>query len=241
MIRTLIVEDNKKSAELLKSFISNLFCDIEIVGIAATVDEAVSIIYNQKPSLVFLDINLQHESGFDVLKKTNTDEYVLIVTTAYSEYSLQAIKNSAIDYILKPYDIEELKVAVAKAKKQIELKQITDSTTIIEKLNDRIFISTLEGLIFIKIDEIVCVAADSSYSEFHLINGKKEISSKSLSVYEDILKDHLFIRVHKSYLINLKHIKKYQRGRGGYVCMANDMVVKVGESKKDELMKYLML
>lgn len=243
MIKALIIEDNKKSAELLKGYVVNLFSDIEIIGIANTVDKAVDLIYENKPSLIFLDINLQLESGFDVLKKTNNDDYEVIVTTAYSEYSLQAIKNSAIDYILKPYDVEELKSAVGKVRKQIELKQLSRnvSNNQHERLDDRIFIPTLDGLIFVIVDEIVCVAADSSYSEFHMTNGSKIISSKGLSVYEEILKNRFFIRVHKSYLINLKHIKKYQRGRSGCLTMVNGMTIKVGDSKKDELLKYLMV
>jgi len=243
MIKTLIVEDNKKSAELLKSYISNLFNDLELIGIANNLDEAVNLIFQERPSLVFLDINLQQESGFDVLKKTNAEEYEIIITTAYSEYTLQAIKNSAIDYILKPYDIEELKNAVSKARKQIELKKSPQNQQNIQtdKLDDRVFISTTEGLIFIKIDEIVFISADSNYSEFHLVNGSKVVSSKRLSIYEEMLKNRLFVRVHKSYLINLKHVKKYQRGRGGYLCMTNGLIIKVGDSKKDEILKYLVL
>lgn len=243
MIKTLIVEDNKKSAELLKSYISNLFNDLELIGIANNLDEAVNLIFQKRPSLVFLDINLQQESGFDLLKKTNAEEYEIIITTAYSEYTLQAIKNSAIDYILKPYDIEELKNAVNKARKQIELKKAPHNQQNIQtdKLDDRVFISTTEGLIFIKLDEIVCISADSSYSEFHLVNGSKVVSSKRLSIYEEMLKNRLFVRVHKSYLINLKHVKKYQRGRGGYLCMSNGLIIKVGDSKKDEILKYLVL
>jgi two-component system LytT family response regulator len=241
MIKALIVEDNSKSAELLKNYLCCLFSDMELIGIANDVESAVNLIYTERPSLVFLDVNLQAESGFDVLRRTNTDEFVVIVTTAYSEYSLQAIKNSAIDYILKPYDVEELKVAVNKARKQIELKRTSQNPLNNDKLDDRIFISTVDGLIFIKIDEVVCIAADTSYSEFYLADGKRIVSSKSISVYEEYLKNRLFVRVHKSYLINLKYIKSYQRGRGGHVCMSNGMHIKVGESKKDELLKYLMI
>ena len=239
MIRTLIVEDNKKSAELLVNYISNLFKDLEIIGIAKNVDEAVAIIYQEKPTLVFLDINLQEESGFDVLKRTNSEEYEIIVTTAYSEYSLQAIKASAVDYILKPYDVEELKNAVKKAKNQLELKSSKETVHDNQSLTDRIFIPTLDGLILLLIDDVVCVSADSSYSEFHTVQGKKVVSSKRLSVYEDMLKPNLFVRVHKSHLVNLKHVTKYQRGRGGYLSMSNGMVVNVGESKKEELLRYL--
>jgi two-component system LytT family response regulator len=239
MIKTLIVEDNKKSAELLVSYISNLFCDLDVIGVAKNVEEAVSLIYREKPSIVFLDINLQEESGFDVLKQTNSDEYEVIITTAYSEYSLQAIKASAVDYILKPYDVEELKGAVKKAKNQLELKNGKRDQPDSQILDDRVFISTLDGLIFLLIDDIVCISADSSYSEFHTVEGKKVVSSKSLSVYEDLLRSKLFVRVHKSSLVNLKHVKKYHRGRGGYLIMSNGMSVNVGESKKDELLRYL--
>jgi two-component system LytT family response regulator len=239
MIKTLIVEDNSKSAELLSSYLANLFCDLQLIGIAKNVDQAVELIYQEKPSIVFLDINLQQEIGFDVLKRTNSDDYVVIVTTAFSEYSLQAIKASAVDYILKPYDIEELKNAVRKAKNQLELKKSQKANTPVGALDDRIFVPTLDGLIFIMINDIVCVTADTSYSEFHTIDRKKVVSSKGLSTYEELLIPHLFFRAHKSHLINLKHIAKYHRGRGGYLVMTNGMVVKVGESKKDELMKYL--
>jgi two-component system, LytTR family, response regulator len=239
MIKTLIVEDNRKSAELLSTYVTNLFSDLKIVGVAKNVEEAVSIIYLEKPNLIFLDINLQEESGFDVLKQTNSDDYEVIITTAYSEYSLQAIKISAIDYILKPYDIEELKEAVKKAKNQLDLKKGAKDSEEPQSLDDRIFIPTLEGLILVLIDDIVCISADSSYSVFHTMEGKKIVSSKSLSVYDELLQSKLFLRVHKSHLVNLKHVKKYHRGRGGYLCMTNGITVNVGESRKDELLRYL--
>lgn len=240
MIKTLIVEDNSKSAQLLSGYLTNLFADLQLVGIASNVDDAVELIYHQKPSIVFLDINLQEESGFDVLKRTNTDDFEVIVTTAYSEYSLQAIKASAVDYILKPYDIEELKNAVRKARAQLELKG-TRSNQQPNALDDRVFIPTLDGLIFIMIDDIVFIKADTNYSEFHTVDGKKVVSSKGLSTYEELLKAKLFVRVHKSSLVNLKHVVKYQRGRGAYLTMSNGMTVKVGESKKDELLNYLKI
>lgn len=241
MIKTLIVEDNTKSAQLLSGYLTNLFTDLHLVGIASNVDDAVEKIYQEKPSLVFLDINLQEESGFDVLKRTNTDEFEIIVTTAYSEYSLQAIKASAVDYILKPYDIEELKEAVRKAKAQLALKGKKSNQQQNNALDDRVFIPTLEGLIFIMIDDIVCVKADTNYSEFHTVEGKKIVSSKGLSTYEELLKPKLFVRVHKSSLVNLRHVVKYHRGRGAYLTMSNGMTVKVGESKKDELINYLKI
>jgi len=243
MIKTAIVEDNYKSAELLESHIANLFTDLKIVGLAETIDEALKLIYNEKPELIFLDINLNDECGFDILNKTNTDEYEFIITTAYSDYAIRAIKNSAIDFILKPYEVEELKSAVDKARKKIEFKRMSIDApkTNSNKLIDRLFVSVSNELIVIKIDEIVFVEGDSSYSEFHMINGTKIVSSKRLAIYEDHLKNHLFVRVHKSYLVNLNYIKKYQRGRGGYLCMSNGKSIKVSENKKEELLKYLML
>ncbi len=239
MLKTLIVEDNTKSAELLSGYIKNLFSDLELVGIASNVEQAVELIYSHKPQIVFLDINLQEDSGFDVLKRTNTDDFEVIITTAYSEYSLQAIKASAVDYILKPYDIEELKEAVKKAKSQLDLKKAQGTQQANNTLDDRVFIPTLDGLIFIMIDDIVCIKADTNYSEFYTVDGKKVVSSKGLSTYEEMLKPKLFVRVHKSSIVNLKHVTKYHRGRGAYLTMSNGTTVKVGESKKDELMMYL--
>jgi two-component system, LytTR family, response regulator len=243
MIKTIIIEDNYKSSELLESHIANLFNDLKVVGCAENIDDALKLIYNEKPDLIFLDINLNTECGFDILNKTNTDEFEIIITTSYSDYAIQAIKNSAIDFILKPYEIEELKSAVNKAKKKIALKRsvLNVTNTINDKLIDRIFISTINELIFIKIDEIIFVEGDSSYSEFNMIDGSKVVSSKRLAIYEELLKNHLFVRVHKSYLVNLKYIKKYQRGRGGYLSMTNGKSIKVSENKKEELMKFLMV
>jgi two-component system LytT family response regulator len=240
MIRTLIVEDNQKSATFLKEFLCSLYCDIELIGVANTLDEAVALINGEKPKLVFLDINLNAESGFDIFDKTNSEKFEVIVTTSHSEYALKALKNSAVDYILKPYDAKDLKEAIAKARKKLEQRDLLNSakSNTPEKFTDRIFISTLDGLICIKIEEIVNIEADSNYSVFYLANGSKIMSSKRLAIYEEMLISQSFVRVHKSSIVNLNHVTKYQRGRSGNLFMSNGTIIKVSENKKDELLKF---
>jgi two-component system LytT family response regulator len=240
MIRALIVEDNQKSAAFLKEYLCSLYCDIEVVGIAKSLDEAIALINGEKPKLVFLDINLNAESGFDIFDKTNSDEFEVIVTTSHSEYALEALKNSAVDYILKPYDAKDLKEAIAKARKKLEQKELLNSAknNTPQKFTDRIFISTLDGLICIKIEDIVNIEADSNYSVFYMANGIKYISSKRLAIYEEMLNSQSFVRVHKSSIVNLNHVTKYQRGRSGNLFMSNGTIIKVSENKKDELLKF---
>lgn len=236
MYSLLIVEDEIKSAELLEVMINKLYTNINIIGKAQNISEAVDIIKNKGPQIVFLDINLNSESGFEILKRTNQDEYEFIVVSAYDDYTLQALKNSAIDYILKPYDNNELKAAINKAINRIHQKDIIRK----ERFNfNKLPISTIDGTLFIETENIIYIKADSSYSEFYLKDGTKIIASKGLSNFEALLENHHFYRVHKSYLINLKHIIKYQKGRCGSLVMIDNSVVPIAENKKHDVLKTL--
>jgi two-component system LytT family response regulator len=236
MYSLLIIEDEVKSAELLEIMISRLFTDINIIGKVQNVKDAVDIIQSKKPQIILLDINLNSESGFEILKKTNPDEYEFIVVSAYDNYTLQALKNSAIDYILKPFDFDELKLAINKAINRIHEKSFLKK----EKINvNKLPISTIDGTLFIEIENIIYIKADTSYSEFFLKDGAKIIASKSLSNYESILENHHFYRVHKSYMVNLKHIIKYLKGRNGSLVMVDNSVIPIAENKKQEVLKTL--
>ncbi len=236
MFSLLIVEDELKSAELLELMISKLYIDIEIIGKAQTVSDAVDLIQNKKPQIVFLDINLRSESGFEILKKTNQEEYEFIVVSAYDEYTLQALKNSAIDYILKPFDYDELKIAINKAINRIHQKSS------LKKVNfnlSKLPISTADGTLFVEINDIIYIKADASYSEFYIKDGTKIIASKGLSNFESVLENHYFYRIHKSFMVNLKHIIKYQKGRNGSLVMIDNSVIPIAENKKQEVLKIL--
>ena len=236
MYSLLIIEDEIKSAELLEVMIGKLFTNINIIGKAQNVTEAINLIQNKKPQIVFLDINLNLECGFEILQKTNQEEYVFIVVSAYDDYTLQALKNSAIDYLLKPFDFDELKTAINKAISRIHQKSILKKDNFnISKLP----ISTLDGTFFIEIDEIIYIKADTSYSEFFLKDGTQIIASKGLSNFENVLENHHFYRIHKSYMVNLNHIIKYQKGRNGSFVMIDNSVIPIAENKKQEVLKIL--
>lgn len=238
MYKALIVEDEKYSATVLEEMTSALFNDIEIVGIATNVDEAVKIIHQEKPNIIFLDINLGARSGFEIIKQTNHNNYEIIVTTAHSEHAIEAIKNSSIDFILKPFDFEELKCAVIKAKEQLALKNKSNlQLESIEK--DKISIPTNNGIYFVELRNILYIKADSCYSEFYLMNNEKKLASKLLSYYENILNGSGFLRVHKSYIINVEHIKRFQKGRTSFVELSDGTEIPIADNKKQEIMRVI--
>lgn len=235
MYKALIIEDEINSANVLKEMVTSIFNDIHVIGIANNRDEAIKMVHKCKPNIVFLDINLGAQSGFEVLKATNTEAFEVIVITAHSEYAIEAIKNSAVDYILKPFDFEELKEAINKAKEKLEVKQ--ENTQALEKNADKITITNTDGIKFININDIIYIKADSCYSEFYLQNNEKEVSTKSLAYYEKLLCNHFFMRTHKSYIVNLKYVKGYSKGRSGVLYLSNGEELPISESKKQELIK----
>ncbi len=240
MTKALIIEDIKKTAELLNQMLLSLFDDLEIVGIANNVKEGIDLIHKQKPEIVFLDINLNKEIGFDILKQTNRKNYEIIVTTAHSEHAIQSIKETAVDFLLKPYDFDELMNAVEKAQKKIELKKQLNQKLTVSKKKEKLSVPTMEGLIFVELDQIIFIQANEGYTEIILQDKSKIVSSKRLTYYEELLDKKYFFRVHKSYLINLDFVKKYQRGRSGCVTMANDTLIPVAENKKKILLDILI-
>ena len=246
MIRTLIVEDEKRSARLLEKLL-NEFCEnIEVAGISYNVPDAYEKVINLKPELVFLDIEMQSETGFDLLKKFSEINFAIIFTTAYEKYALRAIKFSAIDYLLKPIDVADLTLAVSKVE-QYQKKNLLKSNLDVllhnfqNKNNDlqKIALSTSEGLHLISVTDINYCESDGPYTTFYLKNAKPIIVSKHLKEYEELLTPFNFFRIHNSYLINLREIKKYVRGDGGQVEMNDGTLLNVSKSRKDDLVNII--
>jgi two-component system LytT family response regulator len=229
-MRSIIVDDELKSRESLKILLED-FCD--------NVEEGIESISVHKPDVVFLDIQMQRETGFDLLAKIKNIDFEVIFTTAYSEYAIKAFKFSAIDYLLKPIDIEELKRALSKVERKLNgsfsqrLEQLIQNLKPATPQNFKLALPTSDGLVFIKIDQILYCEASSNYTEIYCDDGKKYIVSRTLKEYEDILTEHNFFRIHNSHLINLSCIKKYVRGDGGYVIMNNDAALDVSKRKKE--------
>lgn len=242
MITCILVDDELKSRESLKILIED-FCDnIEVKALCQNVAEAMEAVRLYKPDVVFLDIQLQRETGFDLLTKLDNINFEVIFTTAYSEYAIKAFKFSAIDYLLKPIDIEDLKRAISKVEKCVgdslgqRIQQLMSNLKSSSAENYKLALPTTDGLIFVKVSDILYCEASSNYTEITLMDNKKYIVSRTLKEYEDLLTEYDFFRIHNSFLINLNAVKKYVRGEGGYVIMMNDKSLDVSKRKKESFL-----
>jgi len=239
MLRAIIIDDELKSRESLRILIED-FCDnVAVSASCQNVNEGIEAIEKFKPDVIFLDIQMQRETGFDLLNRLKEINFEVIFTTAYSEYAIKAFKFSAIDYLLKPIDIEELKAGLVKVEKKLNgnisgrLKQMMDNLKGGSIENFKLALPTTEGLLFIRVNDILYCEASSNYTQIFMHDGKKHLVSRTLKEYEDILGESNFFRIHHSYLINLNLIKKYVRGEGGYVVMNNDTSLDVSKRKKE--------
>lgn len=241
----MIVDDELKSRESLSIILQDFFSNVQVVGLCQNVTEAMVHVKEKQPDVVFLDIQMQRETGFDLLTSLQQINFEVVFTTAHSEYAIKAFKFSAIDYLLKPIDLDELRRAIEK----IEEKRNTDIMLRLEQLFlnlkpapgqlSKLGLPTNDGLIFIKTDEIIYCEADSNYTNIYTSDGKKHLISKTLKEYDNLLSEHNFFRIHNSYLINLNCVKKYIRGEGGQVVMSNDVTLDVSKRRKEPFLSKL--
>ncbi|MCC5927704.1 MAG: response regulator transcription factor [Cyclobacteriaceae bacterium] len=242
MIRAILVDDEYKSRENLKMILEEYCPDVQVTGQAGSVTEAIELISSEKPELVFLDIQMKMETGFDLLESIDSINFDIIFVTAYAEFALRAIKFSAVDYVLKPVDIAEFQVAVNKVIKRRSKDQKSDSGKLEILLNNlksdvsdnyKIALPTANGLVFVKLKNIIYLEAESNYTNFHFSDGTKIMVSRTLKEYDEMLSNSGFFRIHKSYLININEIREYVRGEGGYVIMNNNVALDVSKRKKE--------
>jgi two-component system, LytTR family, response regulator len=247
MLNCIIVDDEFKSRESLKALIEGFCEDIKVAAVCQNGAETISAIEEHKPDVVFMDIQLQRETGFDILEKLNKIDFEVIFTTAYSEFAIQAFKFSAIDYLLKPIDISDLRKAVEKARKRTvgNISARMDQLVINLKSNSqkyfKLALPSHDGLVFVNIDDIIYCEASGNYTNIHMDTGQKYIIGRTLKEYEDLLSDRDFFRIHNSYLINLGAIKKYIRGEGGQVVMSNDIYLDVSKLKKKYFLEKIRI
>lgn len=247
MIKALIVDDEGNARETLKMLLDQHTSNVQILGMADSAETAYQMINELQPELVFLDVEMPKGNGFDLLERFNKADFKVIFTTAYGHYAIKAIKFSALDYLLKPIDIDELKMAVQKARDCIvEQRNENESEsikTLIENLNNtnmrKIAIPDLDGITFVDIDDIIRCEADRNYTCIHLESGRKLLSSKVLKEYEKLFADYQFIRLHNSHIINLKHVRRYIKGEGGTVIMSDESSVDVSRRRKSEFLERL--
>lgn len=246
-LKAVIVDDEMHSRETLKNLVQEFCSDVEVVGMAGSVQEALSIIPSALPDLVFLDIELQPGTGFDVLTQLKDLDFDVIFTTAFEQYAIRAVKFSSLDYLLKPIDVEELQQAVDKARKRKnqdiykqQLETLLNNLKQQPELN-KICLATADGIEFVDVEQIIYCKASGSYTTFVLKNSLSVLVSKHLKEYETLLADQRFLRVHNSFLINLKEVKRFVRSDGGYIIMNNDDTVSISRGKKDEFLNIMSL
>lgn len=244
-LRAVIVDDERSSLQNLQQKLAEFCPDIQVIASSEKPEEAILLIRQHKPDVIFLDIEMPRMSGIRMLDELTDYTGEIIFTTAYNHYAVDAIRISAFDYLVKPVSITELQNAVARLVKykQSETKERLDilrqSLSETKSQDDKIAVPTSEGLEFIQIRNIVHIESSSNYSKIFLVNGKNMLVTKLLKDFEDILSPYRFYRVHNSHLINMNYIQKYIRGEGGQVVLQNGDVVDVSRRKKEEFLKLI--
>ncbi len=246
MIDAIIIDDELKGRVSLRKKLQDYCPEVNICGEAANGIEGIHLIEQKNPSLIFLDIEMPLMNGFEMLHQLSHKNFHIIFTTAYDQYAIKAIKFSAFDYLLKPIDIEELKLAIQRVTEQTNLE--TEKKLAVLKENtsgkndfNKIVISTMNGALFFNIPDILHLEAQSNYTTLYFKDNPKLIASRTLREFEELLPLDTFFRIHHSHLINLNYIKRYIKGDGGQIEMQNGNFVEVSRRKKEEFLKRIGL
>ncbi len=243
-MKAIVVDDEESARQTMTKMLERYCPEVSLLGDAESVSAAEELIESTNPDLIFLDIRIGKNSGFDLLQRIDYQKYSVIFTTAYDNYALQAIKFSAIDYLLKPLDPEALTAAVAKAQKQLDRNE-SYLRVLLEHLDKKggqeknIVLPFSGGYRISKIEEIIYLEADRNYSAIHFTDDTKLLVSKTLKQFDDLLIPKGFFRIHHSYLINLQHVKQFNsNGRLGYVEMKTGEKLEVARARKADLIAF---
>ena len=246
MLKAIIDDDVKDFRDMIRSIVNAYDHSIEIVAEATNVTEAEIAIKKHLPDIVFLDVEMPDGTGFDLLKKFTPVFFKVIFITAFQEFSIKAFKCSAIDYILKPIDSNELKESIDKAKEIIDRDSLAlkynallNNTTVQGQLPQKLVLKTAENIFSVTISDIVSCKADDCYTYFFLIDGKKIMVSKTMKEYYALLSPPRFFKPHHSYLINMEHFDYFSKVDGGAVIMKDQSKIPVSSRKKNDFLKLI--
>ena len=240
-LKSIIVEDEEASRDILKNYLNKYCPNVEVLGEASNVEEALILIRNHDLDLVFLDVEMPYGNAFDLLDKVGDINFETIFVTAYNHYAIDALNAHASYYLMKPISIDELIKAVdyvseIKSKEDALQDQVLVPKT--NAINGKITIPQLDGFEVINTSDILYCKADDNYTEIYLNSNKRKVVSKTLKYFEEALNGSSFARVHKSYLVNVNEITKYIKGKGGSVLLSNGKEIMVSASKKSDLLSY---
>ena len=246
-LRAILIDDESSGLTALYEKLQRHCAQVEVLHLCDTAEKGIAAIESTRPDLVFLDVEMPVMNGFVLLQHLEYKNFELIFVTAFDQYAIKAIRYSALDYLLKPVEVEELKAAVEKA---LEKKHTTETGNLgvnlllenlmLEKKKfKRIAIPARDGLQFVKIEDIIYLEASVNYTMIYLSGGERLIASRSLKEFEELLPQDNFVRIHHSYIINVNCVERYIRGEGGQVVLSNNVTLDVAKRKKQEFMKAI--
>ena len=245
MVTATIVDDEPLSCESLATLLEQYCPAVKVLDICYSASAALKCIQKNPPQILFLDIEMPQMNGFELLEKLPEINFQLIFTTSYDQYAIKAIRFSALDYLLKPIEREELQKAVQKTLRQLEHPFPQQIEILLQKLNhptislNKVAIPTMEGLQMIFIESVISCTADSNYTTLFLKNKQKITASRTLKEIEEMLEDYSFARVHHSFVVNLNEVEKYVKGEGGYLIMSDGSTIDVSRNRKEMVLKKL--
>jgi len=245
MLKALIVDDEPYCSEALATLLEES-PEVEVVAVCHRASDALIAIQKYSPDLVFLDVEMPKMNGFEMLEQLPAVNFEIIFTTSYDQYALKAIRFSAIDYLLKPVDSDELQKAIQKVTRRSQKPIAEQLEILMQKIHqpstpiNKIAMPTMEGLQMIPVESIISCESDSNYTKLILKNNKNIIVSKTLKEIEELLEEHSFVRVHRCFLANLNEVEKYVKGEGGYLVMSDGSSIDVSRTKKELLLKKLL-
>lgn len=246
-MKVIIIDDENKARRLISTLIAEQCPEISEQYEASDLESGVALIKEHKPDIVFLDIEMPKHSGLQIAEffEPNEISFQIIFITAYNEYAVQAFRLSAVDYILKPIDVTELKSAIDKAKKNIEKNSITDKLDNLKKVFQQLSLNKMvlevpKGILFVSHDDIVLFEADGMYTKVYMKNNEMQLICKPLKHFVDQLEDKpIFYKPHRSYLLNLRYMKELSKKDGFHIIMENNKTIPVAKEKKDEFLQMI--
>ncbi|MBS1663146.1 MAG: response regulator transcription factor [Bacteroidetes bacterium] len=248
MIRTILVDDEIDSIRVLRKLLETFCPEVSIVGDADGVETAARLIRAASPDLVILDIEMVQGNAFDLLNQLQPLSFRVIFVTAFDNYAIRAFKYSAVDYLLKPVDIDELRSAIERVAAHSrdnstlaqQMQLLMENVGALQMSQQKMAIPTITGLIFVPVNDIIRFEGKGGYTHIYLGSGEQIVATRTIKDYEDILPETVFFRIHNSQIINLQKIKKYNKGRGGDVTMEDGSVIEVASRRKEEFLRRLL-